>query len=152
LEIASAARRKEASDVERSDEIATTLASLVNTFGTPQMGSAFTAALSPDHGTLMIGTDPSEWWDDRDHLLEALTAQSGELQGSDATVTHSEGWIEGDVAWGAVRLDIAFLDGPTASMRFTATLARRDSEWKIVQGHASIGAANEETVGKELTV
>jgi hypothetical protein len=138
--------------MERSDEVATILSSLVNTFGTPQMGSAFAAALSSDRGTLMIGTDPSEWWDDRDHLLAALTAQSSELQGSEATVTHSEGWAEGDVAWGAVRVEIAFADGPTASMRFTATLARRDGAWKIVQGHASIGSANEEVVGKELTI
>jgi len=37
-------------------------------------------------------------------------------------------------------------------MRFTATLVRRPPGWKIVQGHASVGATNEEVVGKELTV
>jgi len=37
-------------------------------------------------------------------------------------------------------------------MRITATLARRSGGWKIVQCHASVGAANEEVVGKELTV
>ena len=37
-------------------------------------------------------------------------------------------------------------------LRITATLARRSGGWKIVQFHASAGAANEEILGKELTV
>jgi len=37
-------------------------------------------------------------------------------------------------------------------MRFTATLVRRAGAWKIVQGHASVGAPNTQVVGKELTV
>ena len=43
-------------------------------------------------------------------------------------------------------------DGSAAMMRITATLARRPAGWKIVQCHASVGAANEEIVGKELTI
>jgi hypothetical protein len=37
-------------------------------------------------------------------------------------------------------------------IRITAALARRSDGWKIVRFHASVGAANEEIVGQELTV
>ena len=98
------------------------------------------------------GTDPAEWWDNPDDLLRAMQVQSTELQGAAATVSHSGGWIEGDIGWGAVKANIVFPDGPAAMLRITATLARRSGAWKIVQFHASVGAANEEIVGKELTV
>jgi hypothetical protein len=138
--------------MERSAELRDVVSSLIQTFGTDQMGSAFADAISSEQGTLVIGTDPQEWWDDTDSLFSALKAQSDELRGAAATVTHAEGWVEGDVGWGAVKVDIAFPGAPTASMRFTATLARRPAGWKIVQGHASVGAPNEEVVGTELTV
>ncbi len=67
-------------------------------------------------------------------------------------MSQSEAWIEGEVGWGAVKADIVFPDGSAARLIITATLARRSGGWKIVQFHASVGAANEEIVGKELTV
>ena len=101
---------------------------------------------------LVVGTDPAEWWDNPDDLLRALQQQSAELQGAVATVSHSEGWVEGDIGWGAVKADIVFPGGPAVMMRITAMMARRSGGWKIVQFHGSVGAANEEVVGKELTV
>jgi hypothetical protein len=138
--------------MERSDEVRDVLSSLIKTFGTEQMGPAFTDRISSEPGTLVIGTDAREWWDTPDSLFRALKAQGEELQGATATVSHAEGWVEGDVGWGAVKVDVAFPGAPTASMRFTATLAPRSGGWKIVQGHASVGAPNEEVVGKDLTV
>ena len=138
--------------MERSDEVRDILSSLIKTFGTEQMGSAFTEAISLEPGALVVGTDPSEWWDSPDALSRALKAQSEELRGAVAKVTQAEGWVEEGIGWGAVRLDVAFPGAPTAKMRFTATLARRRERWKIVQGHASVGAANQEVIGKELTV
>jgi hypothetical protein len=67
-------------------------------------------------------------------------------------VSHAEGWIQGDISCGAVNANIVFPDGPSAMLRITATLARRSGGWKVVQFHASVGAANEEVVGKDLTV
>ena len=138
--------------MERSGEVRGFLSSLIETFGTPRMGPAFTDAISAEPGVLGVGTDPAEWWDDPDDLLRAMQVQSAELQGAAATVSHSGGWIEGDIGWGAVEANTVFPDGPTAMLRITATLARRSGAWKIVQFHASVGAANEEIVGKELTV
>ena len=138
--------------MEQSEEARGFLSSLTETFGTPRMGPAFTDAISAEPGVLMVGTDPAEWWDNPDDLLRAMQVQSAELQGAAATVSHSEGWIEGGIGWGAVKADIVFPDGSAAMLRITATLARRSGGWKIVQMHASVGAANEEIVGKELTI
>jgi hypothetical protein len=138
--------------MEQSGEIREFLSSLIETFGTPRMGSAIAEAVAAEPGVLMVGTDPAEWWDDPDALRLAMQAQSAELQGVAATVSHAEGWIQDEVGWGAVKADVAFPDGSSAVMRITATLARRPGGWKIVQCHASVGAANEEVVGKQLTV
>lgn len=138
--------------MEQSEEMRGALSSLIETFGTPRMGLAFTDAIATEPGVLVVGTDPAEWWDNPDDLLRAFQQQSAELQGAAATVSHSEGWIQGDIGWGAVKANIVFPDGPAAMLRITATLARRSGGWKVVQFHASVGAANEEVVGKELTV
>jgi len=138
--------------MEQSKEVRGALSSLIESFGTARMGSVFTDAIAAEPGTLVVGTDPAEWWDNPDDLLRALTMQSAELQGAVATVNHCEGWVEGDIGWGAAKADIVFPDGPTVMMRVTATLARRSGGWKIVQAHISVGAANEDVVGKELTV
>lgn len=138
--------------MEQSGEVGGFLSSLIETFGTPRMGRAFTDAISAEPGVLGVGTDPAEWWDNPGDLLRAMQVQSAELQGAAATVCHSGGWIEGDIGWGAVKANIVFPGGPAAMLRITATLARRSGAWKIVQFHASVGAANEEIVGKELTV
>ena len=138
--------------MEQSEDVRGFLSSLVETFGTAQMASAFTGALAAEPGVLMVGTDPAEWWDDPDELLRALQAQGKELQGAAATVSHSEGWVEGEIGWGAVKADVVFPGGPPTQLRITATLARRPGGWKLVQCHASVGAPNEEIVGKELTV
>ena len=138
--------------MERSDEVSEFFSSLVATFGTSRMGAAFGDAISTDPGTLLIGTDNAEWWDNQEALRRAIAAQGGELEGAHATVTHAEGWTAGSVGWGAARFDVVFGEGPAAPLRFTATVVRDGDGWKIVQGHVSIGVANEEAVGKELTV
>lgn len=138
--------------MEQSGEIRGFLSSLVETFGTPQMGSAFTGAIAAEPGVLLVGTDPAEWWDNPEDLRRAMQAQSTELQGAAATVSHCEGWVQGEVGWGAVKADVRFPDGSAAMLRITATLARRSAGWKIVQCHASVGTANEQIVGRELTV
>ena len=138
--------------MEQSGEIRGFLSSLIGTFGTARMGPAIAEAVAAEPGVLMVGTDPAEWWDDPDDLRRAMQAQSKELEGAAATVRHAEGWVQGEVGWGAVQADVAFPDGSAAMMRITATLARRPGGWKIVQCLASVGAANEQVIGKELTV
>jgi len=138
--------------MDKSGELRDLLSSLIETFGTPRMGDAFAGAIAAEPGVLMVGTDPAEWWGDPGELLRVVRQQSTELQGAAATVTHSEGWAQGEVGWGAVRADVSFPDGSAAMLRVTATLVRRSGGWKIIQCHVSVGTANEEVVGKELSV
>jgi SnoaL-like domain len=100
----------------------------------------------------MVGTDPAEWWGDPDDLPRVVQVQSKELQGAAAAVTHSKGWVQGEVGWGAVRADVSFPDGSAAMLRITATLVRRSGCWKMIQCHMAVGTVNQEVVGQELTV
>jgi hypothetical protein len=51
-----------------------------------------------------------------------------------------------------VKADVRFRDGSAATLRITATLARRSGRWKIAQCYASVGTANEQIVGRDLTI
>lgn len=68
--------------MEKSEQLSGFLSSLIETFGTPRMGQAFTDAIAAEPGVLMVGTDPAEWWDDPDDLLRVVQMQSKELQGA----------------------------------------------------------------------
>jgi hypothetical protein len=90
--------------------------------------------------------------DDPGDVLRVVQMQSKELQGATATVAHSGGWVQGGIGWGAMRADVSFPDGSAAMLRITATLLRRSGGWKLLQCHLSVGAANEEIVGRKLTI
>ena len=138
--------------MEKSEELSGFLSALIETFGTPRMGPALADAIAAEPGVLMVGTDPAEWWDDPDDVARVVQAQSKELDGATAAVTHCQGWAEGAAGWSAARADVSFPDGSATMLRVTAALVRRAGGWKIIQCHISVGAANEEVVGKELTV
>jgi hypothetical protein len=100
---------------------------------------------------LFIGSDPSEWWDDRDKVVTALRAQLLEMKGKvQITPNDVVAYTEGD--WGWAALNCTFSAGGNESpFRVSIVLSRRDDGWKIVQGHASAGVLNEDTVGVKLT-
>lgn len=138
--------------MERSEEVRAALNSLINTFGTPAMGSAFLSAMSSEPESLVIGTDPDEWWDEPESIKRAISAQGDELQGMTARVFRTDGWVEGNVGWAAARAEVEMPGGSPVNMRITAVYLRRHDGWKIAQAHASVGVANEDVVGKELTI
>ncbi len=103
-------------------------------------------AYSREPGTLQIGTDPTEWW----HGWEAITGIWGRqieaLGGGMPVVAHDvEAWQEGNAGWVAANGAVRVEGQPDLPLRFTAVLRRESGGWKIVQGHGSIGVANEET-------
>jgi hypothetical protein len=49
---------------------------------------------------------------------------------------------------GACRAELRLPDGGELPFRITCVLHREEGEWKFVQSHASIGVANEQTVGR----
>jgi adenylate cyclase len=106
--------------------------------------------LSTHPGTLMIGTDPAEWWLGRAaHVIWAR--QIREVGPFPVRATEIDAWEEGTVGWAAVKESIDW-EGRTLESRATYVLHLERDEWKIVQVHWSFPTANTETLGRALTV
>ncbi len=104
---------------------------------------------------LVIGTDPREWWVGYDKIVEVYRAQFEEMgagSGLQFLPGDTKAYSEGDVGWVADQPTVRLPDGHEVPMRVTAVFRREDGEWKVVQLHGSVGVANEEAVGSELTV
>jgi hypothetical protein len=113
----------------------------------------FERHVSPRDGVLAIGTDPQEWWAGAATFLPVLHAQFQEMGGGFPIVPgRPQGFREGAVGWIADRALLRLPDGTEIPFRLTLVVHREDDDWKIVQWHASIGAANEEAIGQDLTV
>ncbi len=113
----------------------------------------FEKLLSQEVGTLVIGTDPREWWNGYEVINRFFGQQIMEMGGTMQIVgSDIEAYSEGSVGWSADRATIALNDGTKIPFRGTSVLHREGDNWKLVQWHVSVGAANEEVVGKELTV
>ncbi len=122
----------------------------LNALGSQDL-SALDKSLATKQPVLWIGTDPEEWWDDRGRILEVFEIQLKELGGPSVDIGDINAGEQGDAGWAAAQISVNIPDGPTVPMRATAACVREDGDWRIVQCHCSIGAANEEAVGTELT-
>jgi hypothetical protein len=116
---------------------------VVTSFATFSAGdlAAFLDHLSRQPGTHVLGTDAGEWWADPAALRQGgqdslgLTVLPGQLQA----------WREGSVGW-VVSPDARFrrADGGEVPVRYTGVYRLEDGEWRLVQGHWSIGVPNVE--------
>ena len=104
-------------------------------------------------GVLMIGTDPDEWWSGFQVLRGIYEAQVAEFDSEGVTIEPGpiEAYSEGTVGWTACRPTLHFSDGSTATTRCTAVLHLDRGVWRFVQSHISVGVANEEALGFEMT-
>jgi adenylate cyclase len=107
--------------------------------------------LSEHAGTLIVGTDPAEWW--RGHETRAVWGrQIEELRGVfSVRADEIDAWEEGSVGWAAVRETIS-VEGRTLEARATYVLRLEHGEWKVVQAHWSLPQAKVEAFGRSLTV
>ena len=101
-------------------------------------------------GTLMIGTDPEEWF--HDSQARAIWArQLDELDTFAVVGTEIEAWEEGTVGWASVKEKISW-DDQVAESRATYVFHLERGEWKAVQVHWSVPRRNVDLFGRELTV
>jgi adenylate cyclase len=109
------------------------------------------ARLSEHPGTLIIGTDPAEWW----RGSEAHTVwgrQIEELEDSFQVASDEiEAWEEGSVGWASVKETISW-GGKKIEARATYVLHLERGEWKVVHVHWSFPQANVAVLGRSLTV
>jgi class 3 adenylate cyclase/ketosteroid isomerase-like protein len=107
--------------------------------------------LSEHAGTLIVGTDPAEWWRGRE-TRAIWGRQIEELQGVfSVRADEIDAWEEGGVGWAAVRETIS-VEGKTLEARATYVLRLERGEWKVVQAHWSLPRAKAEAFGRSLTI
>jgi ketosteroid isomerase-like protein len=135
-----------------SDEVRNLTRQLYEMFSSGD-ASVLERLISNRRGTTVIGTDPNEWWTDREQILTTLAAQARELSQSGIRVESGDLAVEDEdgFAWVADRPKFVMPDGSTVEGRVTGVFLREDDSWRIVQWHASLGVPNEEAIGEELT-
>jgi class 3 adenylate cyclase len=111
---------------------------------------ALLARISNHPGTLMIGTDPEEWWRGSE-ALAIWTRQLEELGPCPVRVVEIDAWEEGTVGWAGVKEAVDW-EGGTIESRATYVLHLERGEWKIVHVHWSFPRAKVETLGRSVTV
>jgi adenylate cyclase len=107
--------------------------------------------LSEHAGTLIVGTDPAEWWRGRE-TRAIWGRQIEELRGVfSIRADEIDAWEEGSVGWAAVKETINVAENELEG-RATYVLRLEHSEWKVVQAHWSIPREKVEEFGRSLTV
>ena len=98
-------------------------------------------------GLLWIGTDPEEWWESPEAILQAWREQTKQL-GRPARITGGKtmAYRHGDVAWVSDRPAFHLPDGKTLPFRFTAVWLHEPEGWKIAQVHISLGVPNKDVL------
>ena len=112
--------------------------------------AAYLGRLSDHAGTLMIGTDPAEWF--RGSETRAIWARQMQETGAfPVTATEIQAWEEGSVGWAGVK-EVIRWEGEALESRATYILHLERGEWKVVHVHWSFPRSNLETLGRSLTV
>jgi adenylate cyclase len=136
--------------VERSRELRALMLAFYHDWS--KGDDAFLDVLSESEHAVHIGTDPSEWWVGgvgakalwRQQLDEVgrFQVEPGDL----VTVVHEgTGWVVDNPK-------VIFKNGYVVDARITSVFVREDDgEWRSVHIHLSVGVANEDAVGMELT-
>jgi ketosteroid isomerase-like protein len=135
--------------MERSEEIEGVIRGLFDSMAAGD-AVAFQDLLSREPGVLFLGTDAAEWWDGHDTIARVAGEQFKEMQGIEVGVSDAAGFSDGDVGWGSARARYAIPGGGGNEIRFTGVFRREDGRWRLVQGHSSIGVANEEAFGMAM--
>jgi hypothetical protein len=97
--------------------------------------------MTRQNGSLIIGSDPDEWWTGYENIVKELRSQDGIFVGSSLT-GDPQAYVRGDVGWVADHLEIVFSDGTEIFARSTMVFEKEAGEWKIVLWHFSVGIPN----------
>jgi adenylate cyclase len=136
--------------MEPSEEIRRIIDRLTNAIAEGDRESVL-GRLSDHTGTLIVGSDPAEWW--RGHETRAVWGrQLEEFDGSFlVTANEIDAWEEGSVGWASVKETIEWA-GKTMEGRASYILHLEHDEWKVVHVHWSFPQPHIDVLGKSLTV
>lgn len=94
-------------------------------------------------GSLVIGTDHDEWWQDGDAIIAVWSAAWRERGGLPVHASQPQAFRSGAIGWLADRATWRLPDGRSIPFRLTAVLHHDGETWRMVQAHFSIGVPNE---------
>ena len=136
--------------MEQSEEIRRIIDRWTTAISESDVASAL-GRLSQHPGTVVVGTDPAEWWHGSE--IRAVWGRQMEELAGGFTVRNDviEAWEEGSVGWASVKETVS-VEGRTLEARATYVLHLEQGEWKVVHIHWSLPQANAETLGRSLTV
>jgi class 3 adenylate cyclase/ketosteroid isomerase-like protein len=136
--------------VEQSEEIRRVIERLTKAIAEGDSESVL-GRLSDHPGTLIVGSDPAEWW--RGHETRAVWGrQIEEFDGSFlVTANEIDAWEEGSVGWASVKETIDW-GGKTIEGRASYILHLEHDEWKVVHVHWSFPQPHVDVLGRSLTV
>jgi class 3 adenylate cyclase len=115
----------------------------------------FADAIARQPGSLMIGSDPGEWWAGYEAISAVVRVQFREFQ-EELPKIHFEieqidAWKEGTVGWIASRALMAIEGMAPLPTRSTVVVREEGAFWRIVQWHFSMPVSNEDALGIGLT-
>ena len=134
--------------MERSPELEDLTRKLYEAVSTAD-ASFFEKYLSRGESCVVIGTAPSEWWEDYAAALEPIRKQMASVgEAVELLAGDVRAYREGDVGWVADQPKLK-LGSISASCRHTSVFVREEGQWRIVQHHFSIAVSNDYVFGSE---
>lgn len=112
---------------------------------------AMLEAIARHPGTLVIGSDPQEWWAGPEEITAVMRAQAQEMPTIHFEIEEVDAWKEGTIGWAAVKAQMTMSDAPPTFTRSTLVLREEGAYWRVVQWHFSVAVPNEEVLGVGLT-
>ncbi len=98
--------------------------------------------LARDPGTLVVGTDATEWWRGGDQIFQTWATAWRTRGGLPVQDSQPQAFRSGDVGWVDDQARWRLPDGRTMPFRLTAVFQQDGQEWRMVQAHFSIGVPN----------
>jgi class 3 adenylate cyclase/ketosteroid isomerase-like protein len=109
----------------------------------------FLATYSTAPGLTLIGTDESEFVEDRERFIDYVRTQFALVGGAPFGEGVFDAWAEGDVGWVTIRSTVSS-DGVERALRVTSVFRLELEGWRIVHEHWSVGIPNQDVLGVPL--
>ena len=104
--------------------------------------------LAQQEGTVIIGTDPNEWYRGYENIIKVKELWEQEKPFKTKTLD-IRAFSEGTVGWFDATAVFEFTNGSELPMRVTGVFHQENGKWKIVQQNMAIEVPNEK-LGKIL--
>ena len=132
--------------MERSDELRDVVLAAFEDFSREDT-SWINRHISRHEEVIVIGTDANEWIKGGEQVADNAKQEIQESTARFSSSGEVEAFVEGTVGWASARPVWTLEDGTEVSARWTGVFHQEDGEWKMVQGHVSVGVPDENLFG-----